>query len=58
MNPCDAKFLYGDKLHRFFGGIVRYFVENRVCGIDFSGEISDAPPDCDYKVGDQVRSPD
>lgn len=55
VNPVDAKFLYGDKLPRFLIYFFRFFIENRTCGIDFSGEVSDAPPNCEFKVGDQVR---
>jgi NADPH:quinone reductase-like Zn-dependent oxidoreductase len=54
LNPVDAKFLYGDKLPHFCLAIVKWFVEDRICGIDFSGVIVEAPSGCGYKAGDAV----
>ncbi|CAF3139377.1 unnamed protein product [Rotaria sp. Silwood2] len=54
VNPVDAKFLYGDKLPHFCLSLVKWFVEGRICGIDFSGVVIEAPPGCGYAVGDAV----
>ena len=54
LNPVDAKFLYGDKLPQFCLPMVKWFVENQICGIDFSGTIVEAPLQCGYEVGDDV----
>ena len=54
LNPVDAKFLYGDKLPHFCLPLVKWFVEGRICGIDFSGVVIEAPPGCGYTVGDAV----
>lgn len=54
MNPVDAKFLYGDKLPHFCLPLVKWFVEGRICGIDFSGEVVEALPGSGYKAGDEI----
>jgi NADPH:quinone reductase-like Zn-dependent oxidoreductase len=54
LNPVDAKFLYGDKLPPFCLPFLKWFVEGRICGIDFSGVVVEAPPRCGYKAGDAV----
>jgi NADPH:quinone reductase-like Zn-dependent oxidoreductase len=54
VNPVDAKFLYGDKLPHFCLPLVKWFVEDRICGIDFSGIVMEAPPGCGYTAGDAV----
>ena len=54
VNPVDAKFLYGDKVPRFCMPLVKWFVEDRICGIDFSGVVVEAPPNCGYTIGDAV----
>jgi len=54
VNPVDAKRLYGDKLPHWCLSLVEMVVEGRVCGIDFSGEVIDAPPDSGFKPGDAV----
>ncbi|CAF0925823.1 unnamed protein product [Adineta steineri] len=54
VNPVDAKFLYGDKLPHFCLPLVKWFVEDRICGIDFSGIVIEAPPNCGYTAGDAV----
>ncbi|CAF3293166.1 unnamed protein product [Rotaria socialis] len=54
VNPVDAKFLYGDKLPHFLLPLVKWFVEGRICGIDFSGVVVEAPSDCGYAPGDAV----
>ena len=54
MNPVDAKFLYGDKLPHFCLPLVKWFVEDRISGIDFSGVVVDAPAGCQFKSGDAV----
>ena len=54
VNPVDAKFLYGDKLPHFCLPLVQWFVEDRICGIDFSGVVVEAPPGCGFTVGEHV----
>ena len=54
VNPVDAKFLYGDKLPHFCLPLVKWFVEDRICGIDFSGVVVEAPLHCGYTAGDAV----
>jgi NADPH:quinone reductase-like Zn-dependent oxidoreductase len=54
INPVDAKFLYGDKLPKLCLPWIKYFVENRICGIDFSGVVMHAPKGCRFKAGDEV----
>ncbi|UJR18633.1 hypothetical protein I4U23_005541 [Adineta vaga] len=54
VNPVDAKFLYGDKLPHFCLPLVKWFVEDRICGIDFSGVVIEAPSGCGYTAGDAV----
>lgn len=54
LNPVDAKFLYGDKLPHFCLPLVQWFVDNRICGIDFSGVVEEAPNHCPYKKGDEI----
>jgi NADPH:quinone reductase-like Zn-dependent oxidoreductase len=54
VNPVDAKFLYGDKLPHFCLPLVKWFVEGRICGIDFSGVVVEAPSGCGYTAGDAV----
>ena len=43
INPVDAKRLYGDKVPSFFGPLLAWLLEDRVCGIDFSGTVVGAP---------------
>ena len=54
VNPVDAKFLYGDVLPHFCWPLVKWFVRGRICGIDFSGIVVEAPTSCEYKAGDAV----
>jgi NADPH:quinone reductase-like Zn-dependent oxidoreductase len=54
INPVDAKRLYGDKLPHSLLPIVEWFVNRRVCGIDFSGVVVSAPPGSDFSPGDEV----
>lgn len=54
VNPVDAKRLYGDKVPECLQKWVEWFVDNRICGIDFSGIVVEAPNYSRYKVGDEV----
>jgi hypothetical protein len=55
LNPVDAKYLYGDKIPKYLQPSLRYLIENKKCGFDFSGIVSEVSSDCIYKVGDEVR---
>jgi hypothetical protein len=60
INPVDAKRLYGDKVPPIFHGFIAWMLENRVCGIDFSGTVVGIPKDFsghgsqNLKVGDDI----
>ena len=56
VNPVDAKKLYGDKAPVALHPLVEWFIEGRICGIDFSGVVEAVPDgsDCGFKVGDEV----
>ena len=43
INPVDAKRLYGDKIPPIFYPFLFWMLENRVCGIDFSGTVVGVP---------------
>lgn len=45
INPVDAKLLYGDKVPTWALPIVRWFVEQRIAGIDFCGHIVEIEKD-------------
>ena len=53
INPVDAKRLYGDKVPPAWHPLVAWLLENRVCGIDFSGTVVGVP-DAYLGNGDQV----
>jgi hypothetical protein len=48
------QYLYGDKIPNFLEPSLRCLIDNKKCGFDFSGIISEVPSDCNYKVGDKV----
>lgn len=54
INPVDAKFLYGDKMPHWCLPLVKWFVNERICGIDFSGIVINAPKDSGFNPGDAV----
>lgn len=54
VNPVDAKRLYGDKMPHFLLPLVEWFVDERICGIDFSGIVINAPKESGFKPGDHV----
>lgn len=54
INPVDAKRLYGDKMPHFMLPFVEMFVDQRICGIDFSGIVISAPKESGFKPGDAV----
>jgi NADPH:quinone reductase-like Zn-dependent oxidoreductase len=54
INPVDAKRLYGDKLPESLLSLVEWFVDERICGIDFSGVVVSAPKESEFKPGDAV----
>jgi NADPH:quinone reductase-like Zn-dependent oxidoreductase len=54
INPVDAKRLYGDKLPESLLPLVEWFVDQRICGIDFSGIVISAPKESGFKPGNAV----
>lgn len=54
VNSIDTTFLYGDILPHICLPLVKWFVEDRICGIDFSGIAVEAFPKFGYKVGDAI----
>eukprot|EP00051_Salpingoeca_urceolata_P019441 m.284364 g.284364 ORF g.284364 m.284364 type:complete len:440 (+) comp19423_c0_seq11:2104-3423(+) len=54
VNPVDAKFLIGDKVPRLIDGMCRWFVRGYTAGIDFAGEVVEAPEDSGFSCGDAV----
>ena len=54
LNPVDAKFLYGDKLPEFMLPFIKWFVDYRICGIDFSGTVIEAEQNSGFQIGDKV----
>lgn len=60
VNPVDAKRLYGDKVPPMFYPFIAWMLENRVCGIDFSGTVVGVPQAYSgngsqvLKVGDDI----
>ena len=54
LNPCDVKFLYGDKIPSFFLCILKWILHGRICGFDFSGIVVEVPTGCHYAIGDEV----
>jgi hypothetical protein len=54
INPVDAKRLYGDKMQHFLLPLVEWFVDQRICGIDFSGIVISAPKESGFNPGDAV----
>jgi len=54
VNPVDAKFLYGDKLPAACLPVVQRVIEGSICGIDFSGVVTEAAEGCGFGAGDRV----
>ena len=55
VNPVDAKYIIGDKLPESWMDWSARRMTGHTPGFDFSGEVALAPPNCPYKVGDEVR---
>ena len=54
LNPCDAKYLYGDKIPSWMVPVLRVFLEGRTVGMEFSGIVCDTPSLSPFKIGDEV----
>jgi NADPH:quinone reductase-like Zn-dependent oxidoreductase len=56
VNPCDAKFLIGDKLPLIFLPIIKRLVSGWGVGFDFSGVVVGVGENCggNFSVGDEV----
>ena len=54
LNPVDAKGLAGDKLPSFLHGLWHSYLNNHVCGIDFSGVVVETSTQSKYTVGDRI----
>ena len=54
VNPVDAKYIWGDKFPESWMEWCARRVSGHTPGFDFSGEVVRCPPDCDFRVGDEV----
>ena len=55
VNPCEAKFMIGDKLPTFLKKYAPKFVRGNIPGFDFAGIVLEIPEVCpDFNVGDHV----
>ena len=54
VNPVDAKYIIGDKFPVSWMEWCARRVSGHTPGFDFSGEVVRCPPECGFKVGDEV----